>query len=395
MNKEQHDIRIGFDLFERATYPFRGIARYEQYLAEALASLDTLDELVFFSPPNGRNLLPGLALDAHSTFRTIRLTLKQRKFLWMISNLAHLPLDGLLGSVDVFHAPDFVGPWLAHTPLVITVHDLSPWLYPETRTRSNSLFYHTAFPISACRATRIITDSEAIRNDLCKRWPELEEKTTTVHLAPDASYRPEANQDTFRAVQLRLGLPDLYILSVGTLEPRKNYPLLLEAFATLTRHGPEWDSIKLVIVGKKGWHHDEIFVTMRRLGLDKRVILTDSLTDEELCQLYVHCLVFALPSFYEGFGLPVVEAMACSAPVIISTAAALTEVAGDAALIVDPNRVRDLVSALRVVVQDSQKRESLQQRGLERARLFSWERTARETRQVYEEAVRIRHRRRF
>lgn len=350
-------------------------------------SLDTPDEFIFLAPPNGCNLLPGLVPDAHFAFRTIRITLKQRKFLWMVSNLVHLPLDGLLGSVDVFHAPDFVGPWLVQTPLVITVHDLTPWLYPETRTWSNLLFYRIAFPASARRARRIITDSEAIHDDLCKWWPELEEKAVVVHLAPNASYKPEADQDAFRAIQLRLGLPDLYILSVGTLEPRKNYPLLLEAFAALARHELEWNGIKLVIVGKKGWRYDEVFVAMRQLGLDERVILTDSLTDEELCQLYIHCLVFVLPSFYEGFGLPVLEAMACGAPVIISTAAALVEVAGDAAIAVDPHCAEDLVAALRAVVQDSNKRKHLRRCGLERVRSFSWERSAHETWRVYEEAV--------
>jgi glycosyltransferase involved in cell wall biosynthesis len=269
------------------------------------------------------------------------------------------------------------------------VHDLAPWLYPETRTRSNLLFYRAAFPASARRATRIITDSEATRDDLCKQWPELEEKAVAVHLAPTAHYKPEANQGIFRAAQLRLGLPELYILSVGTLEPRKNYPLLLAAFAALAGHEPGWDGIKLVIVGKKGWRYDEVFAATRRLGLDERVVMADSLADEELCQLYVHCLAFVLPSFYEGFGLPVVEAMACGAPVIISTAAALTEVAGGAALVVDPNQVPDLVAALRVVAQDPQERERLRQRGLERARSFSWERAARETRRVYAEAVQL------
>jgi glycosyltransferase involved in cell wall biosynthesis len=300
----------------------------------------------------------------------------------------------LLGSVDVFHAPDFVGPWLVHAPLVITVHDLAPWLYPETRTWPNLLFYRIAFPANARRAIRVITDSESTRDDLCKWLPELEEKTLTVYLAPAAHYKTEVNWDVFEAIRLRLGLPALYILAVGTLEPRKNYPLLLEAFASLGRHEPEWSNIKLVIVGKKGWRYDEVFTTVRQLGLDERVILTDSLTDEELCQLYVHCQVFVLPSYYEGFGLPVLEAMACGAPVIISTAAALMEVAGDAAIAVTPNRVEDLVAALRTVVQDPQKRECLRQRGLERVRLFSWERAARETRRVYEEAVQSWRRRR-
>ena len=379
-------MRIGFDLFEHATYPFRGIGRYEQYLAQALMAQDNPAELIFISPPNRHDLLPGLTFDDHN-FKTIRLTLKQHKFTRMISNLVHLPLDKLFGAVDVFHAPDFVGPWLAHTPLVITVHDLAPWLYPETRTWLNSQFFHTTFPVSANRATRIITISEATRNDLCRRWPELEEKTSTVHLAPADHFNPETNPRVFKALQFRLGLPDQYILSVGTLEPRKNYPLLLEAFATLIGREPEWDAVKLVIVGKKGWRSEEVFSNIRKLGLDERVIVTDSLADEELCQLFVHCLVFVLSSVYEGFGLPVLEAMACGAPVIVSNAAALVEIAGDAALIVESKSGKDLVDALRVIAQEPDRRGQMRKRGLEHAGMFSWERTARETYRIYDEAV--------
>lgn len=379
--------RIGFDLFELATYPFRGIARYEHHLARALISLETQDEFVFFSPPCKSEFLTDLSSSTRSIFKTVRLTLRQRKLVWMASNLTRVPLDRLVGSVKVFHAPDFVGPWLSNTPLVITVHDLAPWLYPETRTGLNLFFYRTAFPISARRAARIIAVSESTSQDLCKWLPRLEEKIITVHESHAAHYTPQVDSDVFKAVQSRLGVPDRYILSVGTLEPRKNYPMLLEAFSALINRGAEWDDVRLVIVGKAGWRYEKVLSTMSRLGLSERVVITDSLTDQELCQLYIHCSAFVLPSFYEGFGLPVVEAMACGAPVIISTAAALTEVAGGAALAVDPHCSKDLVAALCSVMQDPQKQKVMRGKSLERAALFSWERAARETRRVYEEAV--------
>ena len=144
-------MRVGFDIFEYVTYPFRGIGRYERHLADALAALPDASELRLFCPSSGcAELRDELSSDKFS-FRKIPLTLRQRKLLWMTSNLVHLPLDRAVGSVDVFHAPDFVGPFLRRGPLVITVHDMAPWLFPETRTWRNSMFFKTCFAASAWR----------------------------------------------------------------------------------------------------------------------------------------------------------------------------------------------------------------------------------------------------
>ena len=381
-------MRVGFDIFEYVTYPFRGIGRYERHLAEALSALEDISDLRLFCPSAGFESLRNELSSDRLSFQSAHLSLRQRKLLWMTSNLANVPLDRVVGSFDVFHAPDFVGPFLRRGPLVITVHDMAPWLFPETRTWRNSLFFKASFAASARNAVRVITDSASIRDDLCEVFPAFTEKTVPICLAPSAGYQAVPDEAVFQSLKTRIGLSGAFVLAVGTLEPRKNYPMILSAYAALIAAEGIWSDVSLVIVGKKGWGYEQIFSTVQQLGLDRRIVWADSLTDAELCQLYVHCLAFVMPSLYEGFGLPVLEAMACGSAVVISATPALMEVAGDAALVVDPHRVEDWVAALRVLGSDPQKRGYLRSRGQARAREFTWEKTARATLEVYADAIR-------
>lgn len=384
----EDELRVGFDIFEYVTYPFRGIGRYERQLVEALVSLPDISEVRLFCSSSGFESLRNELSSDKLFYQRAPLSLRQRKLLWMTANLARVPLDRVVGPSDVFHAPDFVGPFLRRGPLVITVHDMAPWLFPETRTWRNSLFFKASFAASARHAVRVITDSASIRDDLCAMFPGLTEKAVSIHLAPSAHYRAVPDEALCRTLKTRIGLSGNFVLAVGTLEPRKNYPTLFSAFATLIATEDDWREVKLVVVGKKGWGYQEIFSAVQQLGLSGHIIWVDSLADVELCQLYVHCLAFVMPSLYEGFGLPVLEAMACGSAAVISATPALMEVAGSAALAVDPLKVEDLVGALRVIASDSQKREQLRSRGQARAREFTWEKTARSTLEVYADAIR-------
>ena len=218
--------------------------------------------------------------------------------------------------------------------------------------------------------------------------PAWADKAVPIHLAPSAEYRAVSDDALFAALKARIGLSGEFALTVGTLEPRKNHSLLFRAFAALMTSETEWHEITLVVIGKKGWGYEGILAEARTLGIDDHIIWADSLTGAELNQLYVHCLAFVMPSLYEGFGLPVLEAMACGSAVVVSDTPALKEIAGGAALTVDPYKMEDLVAALHVLVRDPQKRGELVRLGEMRARDFSWEKTARATLQVYADAIR-------
>ena len=380
-------LHVCLDLYEWVSHPFRGLGQYERHLAKTLLSLDGNEKYYWITPKSGNGLVE-LTYKNCGKIADFKwsLTLKQRKGLWLFSNRLHFPLDRVFKHIDVFHAPDFIGPWLHDIPLVITVHDMAPWLWRESRTKVNTMYFEWAFPISVQRAERIIVDTESTKTDLLRFIPEVEDKIRVVHLAQSDNYSADARPELFNELTSRLGIHSKYFLAVGTLEPRKNYPLLIEAFRQLINQEVEHClEMKLLIVGKSGWMYDDIFEQIRKFSLEERIIIVDSLSDDELCQLYIHCLAFVIPSRYEGFGLPVLEAMACGAPVISSNAAALKEVSGDAALTFDLAKPESLVEVL-IAILDTNLRQSYRARGLERAKEFSWQKTAKITREIYHQA---------
>ena len=234
---------------------------------------------------------------------------------------------------------------------------------------------------SAAHADRLIAISNSTRADVIRLLRVDPRKVAATPLAASPRFRP-LPRDAVSEVCARYGLvPDRYIYYVGVLEPRKNVPLLLEAFAGIAAELPD---IALVIAGKKGWMYDEIFARVAALGLQERVHFLGHIPEEDLIGLYNGARVSVYPSLYEGFGLPVLEAMQCGSPVITTNVSSMPEVAGDAALLVGPTDRVALESALRETLGNDALARSLSERGLRRAESFSWERCARETLQVYE-----------
>ena len=196
-------------------------------------------------------------------------------------------------------------------------------------------------------------------------------------------FRPLAEPEQLYRVRVKYGLPPLYMLCLGTLEPRKNITTLLHAFARLRQilHGEP--ALHLVVAGARGWREQTIFQTIKSLALEQVVCLPGFINDEDLPALYGGALLFVFPSLYEGFGLPVLEAMSCGVPVVTSNTSAMPEVAGDAALLVDPYDVKGMATAIAAIVHDASLRDNLRQKGLARAQQFSWEMTARQTLDLY------------
>lgn len=303
-----------------------------------------------------------------------------------------LPLELARARFDLLHSPDFIPP--LHTlpfPVrgrhrrVITVHDLTFLRYPQFLTAESRRYYNDQIARAVNIADHILADSHATKADLIDLLGVPADKITVVWLAPDERFTPQPAH-SIRPGLDRLGVPDNYLLFVGTFEPRKNVAGLLSAYRILldrdTRAPP------LVIAGRRGWLFDETMAHIERLDLREHVIFLETPPDDDLVALYNGAAVLVLPSYYEGFGLPVLEAMACGAPVVISDRGSLPEIAGDAAIVVDPDDTGTLAAAIERVLCVPDLSAQLRQKGLARAAEFTWERCARETLAVYQHVIR-------
>ena len=279
---------------------------------------------------------------------------------------------------DLLLVPAHVIP-LIHPRSVVTVHDLGYIYYPQTHRPFDRLYLDLSTRFNASVASHIIADSEATKSDLVREYRVAEERITVVY--PGCSLEPVIDETGWERVKERYHLPDRYILHLGTLHPRKNILRLLEAFQPLARDFPD---LHLVLAGKKGWLYEEIRYKAEELG--GKVHLPGYIASEDLPLLIRKARLFILPSLYEGFGFPILEAMAAGTPVVCSNASALPEVAGDAALLFDPHDVEAMRETARKVLEDEALRAELVERGLERAKVFSWERCAREILAVLEKA---------
>ena len=284
-------------------------------------------------------------------------------------------------GVDVVHGPVYVGPLAASCPLVITIHDLSFIRHPNL-LRPGSRMYLTLFTrLSARRATRIIAVSKHAALETASLLGVAASQIDVVYHGVGEAFRPLPSE-AVEAFRRERGLPDRFVLYLGTLEPRKNLPRLVESFDQARER-----TCSLVLAGGAGWGAQGLRDTISNLGLTDRVIFVGYVADAELPLLYNAATVFAYPSLYEGFGLPVLEAQACGTAVLTSNSSSLPESAGDAAMMVDPRSVEEMARALAVLLSDSSLRQDLRTRGLAHARRFDWRRTAEQTASVYSRAV--------
>jgi glycosyltransferase involved in cell wall biosynthesis len=284
----------------------------------------------------------------------------------------------LFGRCDLYHGTNVLCPRFRSAATVATVHDLAFLRYREEVPVAHR--YERYLARSLRRNRRIIAVSAATRQDLIELLDVPAGKIDVVHEgAPESAEWLDGA--AFREFRERHGIPDRYFLFVGTLEPRKNLVRLLEAAATLAAPPA------LVLAGRDGWHSTPIHTAIARARRKLPVITPGFVTEAEKAALYRGALAFAFPSLYEGFGLPVLEAFAAGTPVLTSNTSALPEVAGDAAILVDPRDVAAIRDALRRLVEDADLRRRLSAAGTARLRRFSWEHTARETLAVYERAL--------
>lgn len=286
-------------------------------------------------------------------------------------------------NFDIVHDTYHFGPSLFSSTYrkVVTIFDLSPHLFPETHRLSTVMAHKFLLPLILKKADCIITISNSTKNDL-KHLKVDAGKIKVIHLAADEKFQP-LDKEKIQTFKTKYNLNFRFLLYIGTLEPRKNIPTLIQAFSNLKKKHvlPH----KLVIAGKKGWKYKSIFELIEKLNLQDDVIFTGYVPDEDLPALYNAADLFVFPSLYEGFGLPPLEAMACGCPVITSNTSSLPEVVGDAGIMIDPYDVDGLAEAIYNVLTNMELKEDMVKKGLERAKMFSWEKTAKETLKVYEE----------
>lgn len=366
-----HPPRIAIDASRIGVTERTGTERYTFELIAALARIDRWREYILYT--NGLPAaLPLLA--PNFTLRSLPLPR-----LWTHARLGPALLRD---RPDLLFVPAHVIP-LIHPPVsVVTVHDLGYLVFPETYTRLRRLELDLTTRWSVYAARQVIAISQSTKNDLVRYYGVAPERITVVHLGFSSAFRPVDDPTMIAAVRARYGLDAPYFLYVGTIQPRKNLIRLIEAFA----HAGVPDAL-LALGGKRGWLSTPIERRVTELGLTHRVRFLGYLPDTDLPALFSGALAFVFPSLYEGFGIPLLEAMACGAPVLTSTTSALPEVAGDAALLVDPGDTAAIAAALQRLAADAALRAELRAKGLRRVAGFTWERCARETLAVLDAAL--------
>ena len=295
-----------------------------------------------------------------------------------------LPLYIRRHSLDLFHGTNYDIPVWGGRPTVLTIHDLSLLLFPETHETRRVNRAKRRLPVMARLATRVIVPTESVRSEVLEHLKIDPKKIVIITEAPRRCFRPLLGQDA-EPVLRKLGVESSFILYVGAIEPRKNLITLIKALEEIYR-STELQP-QLVIAGPKGWLSDDLFHYVEQSSIKERILLTGYLGDEDLRALYSTCAVMSFPALYEGAGLPPLEAMACGAPTVTSDARAVVEMVGDGARVVAAKDDRALASVLVELLMDSGARTSLIERGVRRASEFSWERAAEKTYEVYLEAI--------
>jgi glycosyltransferase involved in cell wall biosynthesis len=287
---------------------------------------------------------------------------------------------------QVLHV-SYTAPPICPCPTVVTIHDIAYEFFPRFFSPRDRWLLSITVPFSCRRAARVIAVSECTKHDLIDQYGIPETKIRVIYEAANDKFSQGIPQEKVTHIQKQYADGRRYILAVGNIQPRKNLKRLIEAFAALIAENTEEDMPVLVIGGQAKWQSSAIYQQVEQQGLSSFIHFTGYIPDEDLPALYRGAEIFVYPSIYEGFGLPPLEAMASGIPVICSKASALPEAVGDAALLIDPLDTGSIVQALRELVSDAARRQALTRAGLARAAQFSWEKTARETIAVYEEAT--------
>lgn len=362
-------MHIAFDaqvLGERLGF---GVRTYTLNLLKSLVTIDLTNRYTIYAK---HRFIPQVLNAKTDNFRV---RILRSPLPWRLSRYTRLPAQLFFDKPDVFFSPvSILGlPYPART--VLTTHDLFSVSMRQ-------------FSFLAKHAGAIIAVSHFVKNELVRLLKTKPEKIYVIYEGYDPdTFKPEVDKQKLNMIKQKYNIDSNYILNVAVLEPRKNIPRLIEAFNRLNKQVP--NCLKLVITGEKGWDYEGIFRTVRQSGLEDKVIFTGFVPQKDLPVLMSGAEVFVFPSLQEGFGLPPLEAMACGTPVITSNTSSLPEVIGDAGILVDPYNINEIVEAMYQVISNIELRERMRYKGLERVKMFSWEKAAKETIDVFKTIYRI------
>jgi glycosyltransferase involved in cell wall biosynthesis len=367
-------MRIGIDA-RLVHYSRAGIGQYIAGLVNGLSQCDEDNEFVLLQSRKDKTILANASNFA-------------RKSLWTPSHhrleQLVLPLEISPLRLDILHSPDFIPPFRRDYKSVITVHDLAFLLYPHFLTEESARYYGQ-IDRAVRYADHIVADSMSTKRDIINFLGVPEAKITVVYAAASRVYRPITDTKLLDDIRLKYGLDRPFILFVSTIEPRKNLPTLLRAFRQLLDHYKV--DVTLAVAGQRGWFCGEVFAVADELELGDAVAFLGHVPVGDLALLYNAARMHVHPSFYEGFGLPPLEAMACGTPTIVANVSSLPEVVADAGLLVAPEHTEGWTVAMwRVLTNDSLHAE-LSEKGLERAKAFSWEKAACQTLDLYKRLI--------
>lgn len=355
-------MKIGIDvqsIFGQKT----GFGVYTKNLIKNLLKLERRDQFISFSWKGKKDL---------ST---------PSRWIW---DQIILPAKARAKKLDLLHKPCFSPPVFYKGKIVVTVHDLIPLIFPSNFSFPARLYWTRWLPFSLKKVDKIITISESTKRDLIQILQIPSEKIEVIYEGP--SFTPTKVEASFiKKIQKKYKLPKKFILTISTLEPRKNLPFLVEVF---------WYSKKkyrfkekLVIGGKLGWGLKDFFQKIQSKNLEKEIILLGYVAEEDLPGLYFLASIFVFPSLYEGFGLPVLDALNMGCPTIASNTSSLPEIVGEAGILIDPSEIKAWSNALGKLILDKKMQSKLREKGPKQAKNFSWEKCAKETLEVYEEVV--------
>lgn len=374
-------MRIAIDASRAVSKNWGGPENYSYYLIQALGEVDPKNKYTLYV-----NTHPPRALTKNPNFEIKYLPLPR---LWTQVGLS---LESFFTPADILFIPAHTIPFLRRPSLktVVTIHDLAAEYLEDFYRFPGRLYLNKLTEYCAHHATRIIAVSNSTKSDLIRLLSIDEKKVRVIYEGYNRNLFKPSSEEEIQAVKDKYKIDGSYILFVGTIQPRKNLVRLTDAFFRLLKTTTIKDpktNLKLVLVGKRGWLCDEIYAKPRKLGIENQVLFLGHIPDRDLAVLLSGAEVLAYPSLYEGFGLVILEAMACGTAVVTSKTSSLPEAAGEAAILVDPYSVDEIHQALRRVLEDKDLRLKLQQNGLNWVKNFSWEKTARETIRVFEEIM--------
>ncbi|HEY7343862.1 MAG TPA: glycosyltransferase family 1 protein [Ktedonobacterales bacterium] len=365
------------------SYRNAGISRFISTLLEGLAALDSGQEYTAFMHPKEADRASDSPLARAAHLRLMGTAIwgadgPLRRIAW-----EQFALPGVLRTlgIDVFHAPANILPTRLPCPSVVTVHDLAFMRHPKLFRPSRRLYQRRFTARTVARATQVVAVSESTKRDVIELMRVPEERLHVIYPGIAADFQPVGDPEILARFRAKHGLPERYLLYLGTLEPRKNLLTLIEAYARL--RGQVADAPPLVLAGAKGWYYQPLFARVRALGLERVVIFPGYVARDEQPLWYAGAEVFVFPSLYEGFGLPVAEALACGTPTITSNVSSLPEVAGDVAWQVDPRNAEALAHLLREILADGAARDRMARAGPAWASQFSIARMARAYAGIY------------